>query len=315
MCILSLVIPVYNGKNKLEQLLTSILSQLTDEVECLFVDDGSQDGSYDILCERTVAYPMVRVITQQNQGVAAARNNGMKLTTGKYIWFIDGDDWLEKDALAIVLLRIAQTHAPIYHFNFIDHFLNGTEQENQYFLNQENVYSGSHFYIESVRNFSYEMKNMVWSFVFERNFLEMNQLKFEERLPVFEDIVFLTELYQHNPTIEVIDEVLYHYKQHLNSLTHTDEYLQVTNYEIVAQTLLDIPVDSEQMILTRNKYVLLLVSNGVSNFQSELLKRMLQLNNKILYVRMPFLYGCTWKIKKMINRLARKIANVRMLWK
>ncbi|MGL5915224.1 MAG: glycosyltransferase family 2 protein, partial [Culicoidibacterales bacterium] len=74
---LALIIPVYNGIKKLPKLLDSLLPQLTESVQCVFIDDGSQDESYQFLCEATKEYDTIKVIAQQNQGVASTRNRGL----------------------------------------------------------------------------------------------------------------------------------------------------------------------------------------------------------------------------------------------
>lgn len=96
---ISIIIPVYNVAQYLDQCLQSVLAQSYTDWECILVDDGSKDGSgvkCDEWCNRDSRF---RVIHQKNQGVSAARNNGIKATTGEYIAFIDSDDWVGVDYL------------------------------------------------------------------------------------------------------------------------------------------------------------------------------------------------------------------------
>ncbi|MBB5333544.1 glycosyltransferase family 2 protein [Chryseobacterium koreense] len=94
---MSVIVPVYNVEQYLQQCIDSIVNQTFSDLEILLVDDGSTDGSLSI-CEGYAARDSrIRVIHQQNGGVSSARNTGIKQATGDYITFVDADDWLDKD--------------------------------------------------------------------------------------------------------------------------------------------------------------------------------------------------------------------------
>lgn len=97
----SVIVPVYNTELFLRKCLDTILSQTLDDIEIIIVEDCSTDNSYKICCEYARKYPtIIRLIRQaQNSGVAAARNIGIKTATGKYIAFVDSDDYLDKNML------------------------------------------------------------------------------------------------------------------------------------------------------------------------------------------------------------------------
>lgn len=96
---ISVVVPVYNVSRYLDECLQSIADQFYSDWECILVDDGSKDDS-GAICDRWVQKDArFRVIHQQNQGVSAARNNGIKASTGEYLCFIDSDDWVDPDYL------------------------------------------------------------------------------------------------------------------------------------------------------------------------------------------------------------------------
>lgn len=98
--VLSIVIPVYNLEKYIERCLDSCLDQNLDKdlYEIICVDDGSSDGTYDILENYSAKYTNVKVVHTKNQGVVKARNHGLTLVQGEYIWFVDGDDWIQKIA-------------------------------------------------------------------------------------------------------------------------------------------------------------------------------------------------------------------------
>ena len=94
---ISLVVPVYNVQEYLPECLDSLLGQSFAAIEIILVDDGSTDASAEI-CDRYAARDgRIRVVHQQNAGVSKARNVGIRLARGKYLGFVDGDDWVDRD--------------------------------------------------------------------------------------------------------------------------------------------------------------------------------------------------------------------------
>lgn len=95
----SVIIPVYNVEKYLGECLDSVLRQTLKDIEIICVDDGSTDGSPKMLAEYAAKDSRIRIITQPNGGLSAARNAGMDAANGKYIYFLDSDDWIVPDAL------------------------------------------------------------------------------------------------------------------------------------------------------------------------------------------------------------------------
>ena len=101
--LISVIIPVYNVELFLEQCLESILWQTYSNVEVICVDDGSTDNSLDICQKYKERDNRVFVIHKDNQGVSSARNTGVDFAHGQYIIFVDADDYLDKNALKILI--------------------------------------------------------------------------------------------------------------------------------------------------------------------------------------------------------------------
>lgn len=95
----SVIIPIYNAAEFLEECLDSILNQTLKEIEIICVNDGSKDNSLDILREYEKKDSRIVVVDQVNQGAGAARNNGLEIAKGEYLSFLDADDFFEKDML------------------------------------------------------------------------------------------------------------------------------------------------------------------------------------------------------------------------
>ncbi|MEF2845582.1 MAG: glycosyltransferase family 2 protein [Eggerthellaceae bacterium] len=106
---LSIIIPIYNAEDYLKQCLDSVVGQGFDEdLQVICVNDGSSDQSASILEDYRKRYSCITVITQENAGVSAARNNGLRHVTGDYLMFIDSDDWLKHESLSVILSYISQ---------------------------------------------------------------------------------------------------------------------------------------------------------------------------------------------------------------
>lgn len=113
MCKISVIVPVYNVEEYLENCLESISNQTETDVEIIVVDDGSPDKSGEIAECYRLKDNRVRVIHQDNGGLSAARNSGLDVAKGKYVCFIDSDDWIEPDYLELLLVGIERYQSNI----------------------------------------------------------------------------------------------------------------------------------------------------------------------------------------------------------
>lgn len=114
----SVIIPVYNTKKFLPKCIDSVLQQTLDDIEIIIVDDSSKDGSLDILIEYAKRYPNINLIClAKNSGVAIARNIGLQYATGKYISFVDSDDYIDLDMLEKMYNACEDTNSKIARVN------------------------------------------------------------------------------------------------------------------------------------------------------------------------------------------------------
>ena len=113
MKLISIVVPIYNSEKTLEKCLQSIINQTYKNLEIILVDDGSNDASRDI-CERYLQKDnRIKLICQTNKGPSAARNAGLKDSTGEYITFIDSDDWVSEEYCEILYNNIINTNSDV----------------------------------------------------------------------------------------------------------------------------------------------------------------------------------------------------------
>ena len=109
--LVSIVVPVYNVEKFLEKLIYSLITQTYENFEVILVDDGSPDNSGSICDKFSVQDKRIKVIHKKNAGVSEARNTGIDAATGDFIVFVDGDDWLEPDAVAYYVSLITETQS------------------------------------------------------------------------------------------------------------------------------------------------------------------------------------------------------------
>ena len=113
---ISAIIPVYNAEKYLEQCIESILTQSLKEFELICVNDGSSDGSLEILNNYAKKDRRVKVINQKNQGAAVARNIGIENSRGKYLSILDADDFFDTEMFSKAFDKIEEVQADIIVF-------------------------------------------------------------------------------------------------------------------------------------------------------------------------------------------------------
>lgn len=111
--IISVIVPVYNAEQYLRRCIDSICAQTFEALEIILVDDGSTDGSREICEEYVKKDDRIRFVGQQNQGVSSTRNKGLDMASGKFIGFVDSDDWIEPDMYQVLFQNLCDFNADI----------------------------------------------------------------------------------------------------------------------------------------------------------------------------------------------------------
>lgn len=110
---ISVIVPAYNAEKYIDRCMQSIHDQTMIDIEIIVVDDGSTDGTWALLQTWQEKDERVKTIHQENQGLSGARNTGLQLATGEYIFFIDSDDWLVRDTFDKLINKQKETEADI----------------------------------------------------------------------------------------------------------------------------------------------------------------------------------------------------------
>lgn len=220
--LLSIIIPIYNAKETLDRCLVSILNEKRISLEVICVNDGSTDDSLERCYEYQKKDSRIKVINRKNGGVASARNSGLKIAKGKYVTFVDQDDWVEKDAYYEMLTKAIGEDADMIVCNYTKDFGNDMQEISNHQVIESPVSSIEKlilyaFYREEYRGYA----AFVWNKLFRRTLLEKNNICFEENLKRGDDVLFYTGVALLAPKMVYIDKSLYHYVQRVDSITHT----------------------------------------------------------------------------------------------
>lgn len=215
--LLTITIAAYNVEAFIEKCIDSCYDKnLSENIEILVVDDGSTDQTLQRILNLKETVKNLNIIQQKNQGLGSSRNIGIQSAKGKYIWMIDGDDYIEAGALQIVLKNITKDQ-DLYCFNY-----NVTDERGNVLYKAyphhyiENVLTGTRYY-----EINYE-KNYTWQYVFKKDLFTENQIFFRERINM-QDSEILPRILFHVQTVQYLDFVGYNYVQYQNSFTNTQD--------------------------------------------------------------------------------------------
>lgn len=217
---ISIIIPVYNAEKYLQKCLDSVLWQTLTDWEAICINDGSTDGSEHILREFAAKDKRFIVEIQENQGVSAARNRGLELSTGKYIMFMDNDDFLHPQAFEIAWQAIEKAQTDFVQFKSQDIEVDFTPPHANY-LKINNLFIVENF----IGNF-FQKKELfrpdfirasLWSKIYRATLAK--NIKFKKIQPS-EDELYNIEFLLKSRSCALIDNVLYFYVQNPNSVLH-----------------------------------------------------------------------------------------------
>lgn len=204
--------PVYNAEAFLPKSLGCILGQTLTELELICVDDGSTDGSPELLRESAERDPRLKLIRQENAGPGSARNRGMEEASGEYLIFLDADDWFEQDMLASMLDTAEQADADICLCKterFDD--ASGEPLPSEWMLKEEYL-PGAAFSPREIAGHLFQFTyGMVWDKLFRASFLKRTGLRFPA-LRCAEDTAFAFCALLDAERIAVLPEIKVHYR-------------------------------------------------------------------------------------------------------
>lgn len=206
----SIVVPVYGVEKYIGRCAETLFSQTYDNIQFVFVNDGTKDKSMEVLAEVLEGYQHLKdrvvIVNKENGGLPAARKTGMEYVTGDYVLHVDSDDWLELDAIELIAEKAVETSADIIYFDFYKVYSNRIKHDKEY----DYTASDKARFIRNL--FNYNSYGYVWNKCVKRE-LYLKHEVFFPKFAMHEDIYLMTQLIWYAESIVHLKAPLYHYRR------------------------------------------------------------------------------------------------------
>lgn len=225
----SVIVPVYNAQDYLAKCIDSVLSQTYEDFELILVNDGSKDGSPEICDRYQQMDSRIKVIHKANEGPSATRNVGLDITEGKYICFLDSDDYIEPDLLEKTVAIMEQRQCDCVAYGMIRENVQGVHLENIAYkpvdIKIATEEERMNFLLKYLLN--YRVGWEVWNRVFRGDIIRDNKLRFLHDVAYAEDMLFSFRYMLYANSCVVLPDCPYHYVQHSDSLMGQSKFRNV----------------------------------------------------------------------------------------
>lgn len=225
--LISVIVPIYNIEKYLNQCLESICNQSYNNLEIILVDDGSIDNSDKICDEFALKDTRIKVIHKINEGVVRARKTGLAAAKGRYIGYVDGDDWIEPNMFERLYEVVSRENVDVAMCGRYEDTGNSSRAvyhgfpEGRYDKHKmlKKVYPNM---IVNGEFFEWGLFPGVWDKLFRKEILEKYQMEVDERLTMGEDAACVYPCLLNANSIYILNECLYHYRQSISSMVKQD---------------------------------------------------------------------------------------------
>lgn len=207
----SIIAPVYGVEKYIVDCADSLLGQTYDNIQFVFVNDGTKDDSI-VLLEKLIneryadRKDQIIIVNKQNAGLPAARKTGMEYATGDYILHVDSDDWVEKDMVEKIASKAVETDSDVIYFDFYKEYSTRSK------LDREKEYTSDTKMRFIWGLFNYKAYGYVWNKCVKRSVYEKNEIRF----PLYgmhEDIFLMSQLLFYAESMVHLPLALYHYRR------------------------------------------------------------------------------------------------------
>lgn len=208
--IISILSPCYNVEQYLPQCIESIINQTYKNLQIVMIDDGSSDGTWNVLQKYADKYSRIEVYHQENQGVASTRNNLLDKVKGDYVLFVDSDDWIEPDMVEFLVEKSLTHQADIVICGMVKNDAIPNKEYTEELLDQETT----------IKKFLFhkDLSGSLWNKLVKTSLLQ--EIRFDARISYGEDALFCWDALQRTRIVVQTDRQLYHYRMNENSLSH-----------------------------------------------------------------------------------------------
>lgn len=210
---ISIIVPVYNTSKYLEKCLYSLINQTIKNIEIIVVNDGSTDNSLEIINKIAKEDERIKVYNKKNGGLSSARNYGIEKSTGKYIGFVDSDDYVREDMYEILKKNLENNSADM---SICRWYLVENEIKKECNFKTENIVLNSEDTINVLLSHS-SFDNFVVTKLYKRELFD--DIRFDEG-KLLEDLLIMYKLINKSRLISLCSEPLYYYVQRNNSITN-----------------------------------------------------------------------------------------------
>lgn len=304
---ISVIIPVYNAEKYIAECLDSLVNQTLMDLEIICVNDGSRDNSLRILRQYELKDSRIKVIDQKNQGACVARNAGINIATGKYIAFVDADDYLNLNAYKIAYSEAKNKDLDILCFGWQSFPVESnwdkakSSPKQKYF---ENDSINAWFYCGTGANVN------IWNKLYKRSFLVEGGVLFKRNLKCAQDYYFNMLLFPKAKKIEFIPDRLYNYRRDVIgsiSSQNKDAFRMKSHMEVIKEVLKDwnqngyskgFEAQLVRLFVNWNMYTMMNIPDKAQ--RAETLRDFLQEIEPIYYGK-PIFKDSLNKIKKIKN--------------
>ena len=214
----SIIVPIFNVEKYVAYCIESLINQTYQNIEIILVNDGSSDSCSEIVDYYAARDQRILPVHKKNGGVSDARNTGMLYASGKYTFFIDGDDWIDHTLINELVNGMEQYNADVvqtgHYYAYPDYLLYDNRLENQY--QQPKVLDNRQLMKELVLNRN--VKNFAWGKLYKTKLIQ--DIPFQKGV-IFEDVCWSHLVMQRVKTYVIMHKPLYYYYQHPDSIVGT----------------------------------------------------------------------------------------------
>ncbi len=252
---LSVIVPAYNVERFLDKCLASICTQTFGDLEVLLINDGSSDRTLEICQTWAARDPRIQLITQERSGVSVMRNVGLRAAKGRYLMFVDADDYLEKNAVELLLALKARTGAQISSGRFVREDVSGNPLHTRSQLGDV-VISGVKAYEKAL--FDIGLHSYTWAKIFDRELFEGVEYPEGE---ILEDYQINFKVFLRAQRLAATRRVIYHYVVHPKSIMNDPHAVSLRERVFMKAVFERYLHAQESKILTRRSMALLRVKS------------------------------------------------------
>ena len=208
---ISLIVPIYGVEQYIRQCAESVLAQTYDDIQFIFVNDGTKDRSMEVLeelIEEKFSHlrPRIVIVNKENGGLPSARKAGLEVAEGEYILFVDSDDWVELNVAERVAAEAERTDADLIYFHLVKEY--GHKQS----IKSEKTYTAKSKRLWVRNMLNYNAAGYTVTKCFRRRLYTDNFVSFP-KLGMHEDIYLMSQIIFYAQSISHLPEVLYHYRK------------------------------------------------------------------------------------------------------